>query len=322
MLENLRRKSLVHRHLNPSNSIAFVDGHATFLDMFAINQYVMKLSNAEKIFFSKNTYDMPCTNILVVREKYENVEFNMIACPSGNFTMEAPNSTDNPIQQKKVERPFLLGETQITQDLYQIVMGVNPSYFQATNIGLKNTGYGGNQLYPFSLQHPVEQVSWDDAVLFCNELSRQKGLDPCYTKKSQLNFDWSCDFDRNGYRLPTEMEWECAAKSGTQNQWSGTDKKKDLEEYAWFEDNSIFATHPIKQLKSNRWGFHDMSGNVWEWCWDKYYLEKSNADGGRVNRGGNWMQDANKSKCTYRGHAPPDLKLRNIGFRIARSITR
>jgi len=228
----------------------------------------------------------------------------MITCQSGTFTMGHENRCDNRPRTETIDTPFLLGETELTQELYQAVMGTNPSHFQNNS------------------QNPVENVSWVDAIKFCNELSRLQGLDECYTENPKsLDYGWDCDFSKNGYRLPTEKEWEYAAKAGTDNlYYAGTNKTKKLDEYAWFTNNSNESTHPVATKKPNKWGFYDMSGNVEEWCWDKYN-PKNGADAWRVDRGGSW-NSVNPSLCSFdRGYGrSPGLRHNALGFRVCRSI--
>ena len=141
-----------------------------------------------------------------------------------------------------------MGQTQVTQALWEAVMGNNPSEFK------------GSQL-------PVENVNWFDCVRFLNALSEAERLTPVYSVGSgdepTVNMSW----EANGYRLPTEAEWEYSAKAGTELTYSGSNS---IDEVAWYEDNSDDETHPVAQKKPNSWGLYDMSGNVYEWCNDEW----------------------------------------------------
>jgi hypothetical protein len=142
--------------------------------------------------------------------------------------------------------------TEVTQKLYQEIMGENPSGFKGDNL-------------------PVENVSWHDAVEFCNALSKKTGLTPVYTIEL-LNYGIDIivkqNDSANGFRLPTKEEWEYAAKGGDNYIFAGSN---NIDDVAWYRDNSDSKTHPVAQKKSNGYGLYDMNGNVWEWCWDHYY---------------------------------------------------
>jgi hypothetical protein len=171
---------------------------------------------------------------------------------------------------------FYIGKYEITQAQYQAIMGVNPSAFKGSN-------------------HPVETVSWNDAQEFITKLKARTG--------------------RN-YRLPTEAEWEYAAREGKNNsnyRYSGSD---GIGAVAWYVDNSGNTTHPVGQKLPNALGIYDMSGNVWEWCQDCYDSSCSY----RVSRGGGWHSDGSVCRVSYRGYGSPGNRLRNLGFRVACSL--
>ena len=313
MLENLRRKSLVKTYNDPIHQVFFDHSWAIYLDSCSIAQHKQKLSKKIGMSFPKKYFTTPnpeCFTIPPIGfwrvvERLNGVQFNMIYCPKGTFKMGHEDQEYNPPREEKIERPFLLGETEITQELYQAVMNTNPS------LNTKNS------------QNPVEKVSWLDAIKFCNELSRLQSLELCYTEnKRSLDYGWDCDFSKNGYRLPREKEWEYAAKAGTENRWVGTDKEEDLGEYAWFgEDYWNGSTYPVKQKKPNEWGFYDMSGNVYEWCWDKYDPKDSDISARRINRGGSWISHNDSHLFSARrSNGSPNDRFASLGFRVCRSI--
>jgi len=309
MLENLRRKSLTKTYHDPIHQIHFELGCAHCENPLSIyqciNPYKQKLSKKKINRPFPKAFNQVSKEFRLFHFRLDAIKFNMIACLSGSFTMGHKDQSDNKPRNVKIKSPFLLGETEITQELYQAVMEDNPSEFK----------------HP---QNPVENVSWADAIKFCNELSRLQGLDECYTKNSSQEYDWLCDFTKNGYRLPTEKEWEYAAKAGTENRWAGTDDEINLGEYAWFggssEINEKKQTQPVGSKAPNEWGFYDMSGNVYEWCWDKYY-PKGDADASRVIRGGGWSSNFISFLCSARrGLTLPGLRYNDLGFRVCRIV--
>ena len=188
-----------------------------------------------------------------------------------------------------IHRPFLISQSQITQGLYESVMGVNPSEF---------TGSG---------QLPVESVSWYDVLKFCNQLSEMQGFRPCYTIDGE-DVDW--DRSANGYRLPTEHEWEYIARANRVFQYSGSD---DVDAVAWYRANSSKRTHPVGQKGVNALGTYDQSGNVLEWCWDTAWSAF------RVFCGGSWDDFASGVRAAYRINRRPSYQYNDGGARLARS---
>ncbi|RLW70008.1 MAG: hypothetical protein B6D68_01375, partial [spirochete symbiont of Stewartia floridana] len=200
-----------------------------------------------------------------------------------------------------------MSKYEVTQGEWREVMGSGPSHFSGDNL-------------------PVEQVSWYDAVAYCNALSVQKNLTPVYTiNGTSVTADWSAD----GYRLPTEAEWEYAARGGNASKgylFAGSD---DDREVAWHDYNSGDAAHPVGGKAPNELGLHDMSGNVWEWCWDWYggdYYESSPssdprgpASGShRVNRGGSWGSNYWRLRSATRNIYGPGDSYYFLGFRLVR----
>jgi formylglycine-generating enzyme required for sulfatase activity len=236
---------------------------------------------------------------------------DMVLIPSGRFMMGV---NDGPIDAKPAHPirldSFLMDQHEVTQAAYETVIGNNPSRRK-------------------SPRNPVEQVTWIAAVKFCNARSVKEGLTPCYNPRT-----WECDFAANGYRLPTEAEWEYACRAGSTNQYYFGDRPEELKQYAWFETNSDSKPHPVGQRKPNAWDLYDMSGNVWEWCQDYYetkYYRNSPVDNPhgpaegekRVLRGGAWSSSADNCtsfvrNCDESGATDVCLTMDSNGFRCVR----
>ena len=228
---------------------------------------------------------------------------------------------------------YLIGETEVTQELWQAVMGDNPSWFK----GSSNPPDGDEE----QGKRPVENINWYHAIAFCNKLSIACGLELCYTVSgvnfATLHFNnipkwddgtWNnavCDLNKNGFRLPTEAEWEWAAMGGTEHKWAGTNDKNELGTYAWYEANSNDKTHQVKLKSPNGYGLYDMTGNVGEWCWDWYgslsdvlppnYTGAASGNM-RVTRGGSWSANENYALRAYRSPVKPDENYRIGGLRV------
>jgi formylglycine-generating enzyme required for sulfatase activity len=236
---------------------------------------------------------------------------NMVSIPSGQFTM---GTADGPIDTKpahlvKVDH-FLMDQNEVTQEIYEKVVGNNPAR-------RKNP------------QNPVEQVTWTAAAKFCNARSMQEGRKPCYDTNT-----WVCDFSVNGYRLPTEAEWEYAYRSGASTPYFFGSGPEDLKSFAWFQGNSQSKPHPVGQRRPSSWGLYDMAGNVWEWCNDFYgvkYYRQSPAENPRgpeqgekrVLRGGAWSTSADSCSafvrnCDEAGLTDVCLTMDSNGFRCVR----
>jgi formylglycine-generating enzyme required for sulfatase activity len=206
------------------------------------------------------------------------------------------------VQRQITVSSFYMGRYEVTQAEYEAVMGSNPSNWKGDNL-------------------PVEQVTWYDAVNYCNALSLSKGLTPAYTV-SGTNITWNQQ--ANGYRLPTEAEWEYACRAGTTTPYSSGSSVDDV---GWYDGNSGRTTHPVGTKQANGWGLYDLHGNVWEWCWDWYGDYDSGAQTNpmgaysgeyRVGRGGGWCYSGQYLRSALRFNFTPSNRRSDLGFRLLR----
>ncbi len=239
----------------------------------------------------------------------------MVLVPSGTFTMGSPagegeaGRNKDEVQHQVSVSAFYIGATEVTQAQWKALMGSNPSDFKGDDL-------------------PVENVSWHDAVAFCNKQSEREGLSKVYTiNGTNVTANWNA----KGYRLPTEAEWEYAAKGGGASGslalnavYAGS---ANLADVAWYSGNSGSKTHPVGQKKANALGLFDMAGNVWEWCWDIYgkYPSGTQRDplgassgGSRVARGGSWDDGDRGLRSAVRDFYDPGFRNNILGFRLAR----
>lgn len=189
---------------------------------------------------------------------------------------------------------FELASCPVTRERYASVTGAAPD------------GPGGPSA-------PVTEVSWPDALRYCNLLSQALGLRPCYLLGDDPDArDARWDRDADGYRLPTEAEWEYACRAGSADVRYGP-----LDTIAWHRGNSGGRLHPVATRQPNAWGLHDMIGNVWEWCWDLYDPEVYGPY--RVFRGGGWQDEPRGARAACRRKSHPTLRIDDLGFRLTRS---
>ena len=221
----------------------------------------------------------------------DGISIDMVRVEAGTFTMGAtpemkdPWDDEKPTHQVTLTNDYYIGKYEVTQALWKAVMGKNPSKFKGDNL-------------------PVEQVNWKDCQEFLSKLNNTTG------KK---------------FRLPTEAEWEYAARGGKKSrgyQYSGSNNISDV---AWYEDNSGSKTHTVGSKQANELGIYDMSGNVWEWChdWKGSYSSSSqvnptgaNSGSYRVGRGGSWRHAARGCRSSYRNNSTPDNRNDSLGLRL------
>jgi formylglycine-generating enzyme required for sulfatase activity len=252
---------------------------------------------ADKLAIStdRGVADVVQAILRVVRpEAYSSIDMEFVLIPAGTFLMGSNDAAafgnEQPVHEVTISQPFYLGKYQVTQAEWQVVVGSNPSYFAGDPT------------------RPVESVSWNRVQEFIRKLNEQEGS--------------------NKYRLPTEAEWEYAARAGTTTAYSFGDDLSDLDTYAWYRGNSDDKTHPVGQIEPNAWGLYDMHGNVREWVQDWYgeypvgpVTDPTGPSSGtlRVVRGGSWRYSAQDCRAAYRFHFAPNLRDSSLGFRLARS---
>ena len=230
---------------------------------------------------------------IVILENKIGIKFTLIH--TGEFTMGSSFDRETPDHIVSISKPFYLGTYPVTQHEWKVVMRKDPSRFE------------GNDL-------PVEKVSWNDVQEFITKLNEmEKGT--------------------NKYRLPSEAEWEYAARAGTKAKYSFGDDDSKLEEYAWYKGNSDTKTHPVGKKRANPWGLYDVHGNVWEWVQDRWhpdYDDDNRPDDGsawesgdsprRVSRGGSWFNDAGDCRSAIRGNSNTGYISNFTGFRLLREL--
>jgi formylglycine-generating enzyme required for sulfatase activity len=263
----------------------------------------------------------------------EQMPANFVRIESGTFIMGSPSNEperyDREVQHRVTVNAFYIGKYQVTQGEYEAVMGTNPSNFKGSNL-------------------PVENVSWYDAVEYCNRLSQKEGLTPAYTidkgrsdpnnTSSDDNVRWLVTWNQNanGYRLPTEAEWEYACRAGTTTPFNTgnnitTSNANYNGDYPY--NNNAKGTYrqrttTVGSFAPNPWGLYDMHGNVWEWCWDWYgdYSSGAQTDprgavsgASRVLRGGGWADYGRVLRSAFRWYyySPSDRR-GTLGFRLVR----
>ncbi len=245
----------------------------------------------------------------------------LLSIPAGSFLMGndyTAGKTDDPVNryysdEQPVHRvtlgAFQMGETEVTQAQYKAAMGTNPSSVVGDDL-------------------PVTNVSANDAVAFCNKLSVSAGLEPCYDEKT-----WKCDFSKNGFRLPTEAEWEYACRAGSTTLFSSGSTAASLDRAGWYLGNSGGKVRPVKKKAPNAWGLYDMHGMCFEFCYEgfdetyssgDYHAEAQTNPVGcevfnlRIMRGGSWFSEASECRSASRSCFWTGGGSSYTGFRVAR----
>jgi formylglycine-generating enzyme required for sulfatase activity len=230
--------------------------------------------------------------------------------PSGGFQMGSPITEVDRFPEEKqhpvrITRSFYMSTTEITQGLYESVMNENPSALLDPEL-------------------PVNQISWYDTIRFANRLSLKEGLETCYIINGK-QVSWPKEAECEGYRLPTESEWEYAARGNAPGKYAGGDS---IEKVAWYEANSSNRIQPAAGKEANILGLYDMSGNVWEWVWDGYgaypteeAIDPTGEDlsAYRIRRGGSAGHMSRYSRSAYRIRVTPSFQSNELGFRIVRT---
>jgi formylglycine-generating enzyme required for sulfatase activity len=214
---------------------------------------------------------------------------------SSNSKMSMPGQKGN-LSEIKIKvniNPFLIAKYSVSKNLYEAI-----TQKELFNVELDST--------------PMVNVSWNDAISFCNLLSRECGLKECYTFDC-ISGEVLCDWSASGYRLPTDAEWQYACKAGSTGYRYG-----EIDNIAWYNGNSNGEVHGVGKKEPNKWGLYDMLGNAWEWCWDLY--DESRDGPYRIFRGGSWAESARGCGATCRRRGHPAFCIDDLGFRLAKSI--
>ncbi len=250
-----------------------------------------------------------------------NEPLDMGEVPGGTFLMGSRESDRDALDDEKPQHEvmlsaFCISRYPITRQLYRDIVGSSPAQWDRDS--------DDEQL-------PANYVNWSDAVQFCNALSVRVGLSPCYRIDGN-DVEW--DREADGYRLPTEAEWEYACRAGTNTKWFFGDDSRELGDYAWFRGNSENRVHPVGEKKPNAWRLYDMSGNVWEWCWDwfaEYSSQRIRAlsdptrpkkSSSRVWCGGSCNDSPRSLRSASRRWSNPERRNAIIGFRCVRAPRR
>ena len=312
--------------------------HTTEVSDKVEHDFGVYISNNDATFVADGTKTRTCTVCNYAGTVTDEGSKLSVLIPAGTFQMgsTAGDSDEKPVHAVTLTKDFYMSKYEVTQGEYE-----------------KYCSYGGSSpsdTYGDGDNYPAYYVSWYDALVYCNKRSIDEGFTPCYSINEEtdptkwgrvptsIDSTWNgvvCNWEANGYRLPTEAEWEYAARAGATTTssltYSGTSDVNEFGDYAWYDDNSSSKTHQVGTKKANAFGLYDMSGNVWEWCWNWYTSSyDTTTDGGndptgalsgsyRVRRGGSWVNGANYASVSGRYDYNPYNRYRNLGFRVVRS---
>lgn len=259
-------------------------------DLEAVREEIAALADASPAASATAALPKTWTNDL---------EMTFVLIPAGSFAMgsEHGDADEQPVRSVTITQPFYIGQFEVTQAQWFAVMENDPSQFTDDP------------------QRPVENVSWEDAQEFISKLN--------LTQPSTTELPGAT------YRLPTEAEWEYAARAGSTTAYAFGDDAAQLDAHAWYVDNAGDTTHPIGEKQPNAWGVHAMHGGVWEWVQDRYgpYPSEASAESvgpppgmRRVLRGGSWLSPAEDCRAASRSHAHPAFRGSHVGFRLVSAI--
>jgi len=276
--------------------------------------YQNRIKDFESVIMTLQSRKDKATNIKIIKDETEqkpvkltNIvsEFSgieMVYVEGGEFDIGSNNGVkgETPVHRVKLG-DLLIGKYPITQEQYEKVTGKNPSRFKGID---KNM--------------PVERVTWYDAIDFCNKMSKIEGLNQCYSISDN---DVICDFEQNGYRLPLEAEWGFAAQSGNNKDYFHFSGSENIDLVCWYNVNSNYQPQKVGLKNPNKLGIYDMSGNVWEWCWDRFGNFKHTSEHGvmRLLKGGSWLSNGEFCKIDYRLDSYPKTIYSSFGFRLVRN---